>query len=260
MKSGKKSDKPFFFLSFDDGLRECYEVVYPILKEKRIQAAFFINPGFVDNIDLFYRFKVGLILEKIHKSQKNRVKEVGHFLESSFETVERLADKIKRLKYSDLEKIDQIAELLGIDFKEVLKTEKPYMSLSQINELSQNGYLIGSHSQSHPVFSHLEMREQINQLEQSMLYIERNFDSEILTFAFPFSDLGVSSSFFEYIENSSDVEITFGTSGLKKDLSSGHVHRIPMDTKNYKNAEQIIRGEYAYFILKSIAGKNTLKR
>src|SRR6188768_2703766 len=41
-------------LSFDDGLRECYETIYPLLKSKHIPATFFINPAFVDNREMFH--------------------------------------------------------------------------------------------------------------------------------------------------------------------------------------------------------------
>jgi len=53
-----------FLLTFDDGLRECEEIIAPILKEKGVPAIFFINPAFIDNKELFYRFKISLVIEK----------------------------------------------------------------------------------------------------------------------------------------------------------------------------------------------------
>ncbi|MBK9043176.1 MAG: polysaccharide deacetylase family protein [Saprospiraceae bacterium] len=57
--------KDQFLLSFDDGLKECYEIILPILLKKNLKAIFFINTGFLDNKALFYRFKISLIWEKI---------------------------------------------------------------------------------------------------------------------------------------------------------------------------------------------------
>ncbi len=48
--------EPHFFLSFDDGLREVYEIVAPLLKKMGIPATFFLNTDFIDNRDLFYRY------------------------------------------------------------------------------------------------------------------------------------------------------------------------------------------------------------
>ena len=38
-----------FMLTFDDGLKECYEVIAPILKNYSIPATFFLCSAFVDN-------------------------------------------------------------------------------------------------------------------------------------------------------------------------------------------------------------------
>ena len=45
--------KPKCFLSFDDGLKQVYQEIVPILKEENIPATFFINPLFevFHNID-----------------------------------------------------------------------------------------------------------------------------------------------------------------------------------------------------------------
>src|SRR6266487_5171211 len=41
-----------FLLTFDDGLKECHEVVGPILAQKGIPATFFLCSAFVDNRNL----------------------------------------------------------------------------------------------------------------------------------------------------------------------------------------------------------------
>ena len=49
--------KPSFHLTFDDGLSNFYHVIAPILSKKNIPATVFVNTAFVDNKDLFYRYK-----------------------------------------------------------------------------------------------------------------------------------------------------------------------------------------------------------
>ena len=53
------------FLSFDDGLREVYTIIAPILKERGLPATFFITTDFIDNKKLFYRNKASLLIEAI---------------------------------------------------------------------------------------------------------------------------------------------------------------------------------------------------
>src|ERR1700712_2022896 len=80
--TGRPFDKPGFLLCFDDGLRQVYETAAPILLRKGVPAAFFLNSAFVDNKDVFYNFKKGLILDKFDRQPVNAatIKEAGILL------------------------------------------------------------------------------------------------------------------------------------------------------------------------------------
>jgi peptidoglycan/xylan/chitin deacetylase (PgdA/CDA1 family) len=259
--NGKRAWKKKFFLSFDDGLKECYEIVYPILKEKGIPAAFFINTGFVENPSMFFRFKTSLIIDKISNSTvEKKIRETAGYLGISTSGKANLIRKVGNLAYSDTEKINHVAKILDIDFEKFLKEEKPYMTLDQIKKLDDEGFIIGSHSIDHPLFSELDEKIQKEQFEKSMKFVTSHFNPAILAFAFPFTDYGVNASFFEYLNRSEKVEITFGTAGIKLDSSPKHIQRIPMEVGNRKGASRIVGSEYAYYWLKSFFGRNTIRR
>lgn len=260
-KSGKQSNKPLFFLSFDDGLKECYKIVYPILKENQIEAAFFINPDFVDNKTIFFRFKTSIIINEVLKiTDKKILNKIAKIISNNNWDKEICIKKIAALTFSEDSKIEQISDVAGIDFTEKLNTEKIYMTLNQLKELNENGFLIGSHSMNHPLFSELDYTQQIEQVEQSIVYIKREFTPKISTFAFPFTDFDVQANFFKYLNDSEEIDITFGTAGIKNDSSPKHIQRIPMESFEGDSAERIIRTEYAYYWLKSFFGKNTIRR
>jgi len=61
----EKLKKPAVVLSFDDGLREIFDVVLPILTSKGVPATFFVNPSFIDNNELFYKYKASLVLDRL---------------------------------------------------------------------------------------------------------------------------------------------------------------------------------------------------
>ena len=67
-----KSDRPLpensFLLTFDDGLREFHDIVTPILLRKGIPATCFLNSAFVDNRDLFYRYKASLLIGRLQET------------------------------------------------------------------------------------------------------------------------------------------------------------------------------------------------
>ena len=114
VSSGKKLHKPSFFLSFDDGLKECYEVIYPILKEKGIQAAFFINPAFVDNQEIFYRLKTSLIIERLlNISDSKIINDLAIRLNIRGNRKELLVKEILNISFEDSEKLEECANFPG---------------------------------------------------------------------------------------------------------------------------------------------------
>ena len=71
---GVPFEKPSFHLTFDDGLRSFYDVIAPILLKKGIAATCFVNSQFLDNQDLMYRYKVGIICGLIENEKVKKLK------------------------------------------------------------------------------------------------------------------------------------------------------------------------------------------
>ena len=61
----EKAKKPAFCLTFDDGLKEFYTIVAPVLEEKKIPCVCFLNSAFMDNRDLMFRYKEALTKQQI---------------------------------------------------------------------------------------------------------------------------------------------------------------------------------------------------
>ncbi len=261
VRNGKKSEKPLFFLSFDDGMRECYDIIYPILKQKGIQAAFFINPAFVDNKELFFKHKVSLIVEKLKNTNAHHIfSEISGILNAPNAHPERLTEHIRQLGYANQAEINKIGVICACDFNDYLKKQQPFMTLEQIKELNDLGFHIGSHSFDHPEFRKLDEGQMRLQVAKSMAYLTKNINPGVVTFAFPFTDFEVPGSFFNYMHKEAGIDITFGTAGIKKDPEIKHIQRIPMEEAGMKSAERVIRSEYAYFWMKLLFRKNTITR
>ncbi|MBN2892377.1 MAG: polysaccharide deacetylase family protein [Bacteroidales bacterium] len=245
--------KPSFFLSFDDGLSEVYDIIAPILKQKGVPAAFFVNSDFVDNKDLFYRYKLSIILSQKNKLSdlENYLKSVGVF-NSSLEKTLNIQDK----NVSDVLKI--AAEFLNIDFYDYLKKYKPYMTINQLKELSDNGFVIGAHSKSHLLYEKIGVDEQLSQTIDSLNFIVENFNPLHKLFAFPFSDNGIKMEFFEKLFSENIVDFTFGTAGIKKDSFAMNIQRIPMENGN--SAKKNLKYQYFYYFLRSLLNKNVIER
>ncbi|MFY9151272.1 MAG: polysaccharide deacetylase family protein [Prolixibacteraceae bacterium] len=250
-----------FFPSFDDGLSECYHTIAPILKSKGIPAAFFINPDFVDNKQLFHRHKASLILnhlkEKLPTISQLKAAEIIEGKPTADQDLRRF---LNHTVYSDHAELDRIAMIFGIDFSEYLKQKKPYMSLSQIQELQNDGFIIGGHSLDHREFYQAPEREILHQISGSMDFVVQELKPEKKWFAFPYTDSKIPDSVFGHAIQEKIWDQSFGTAGMKDETMPNHIQRIPMESGELMSAEKMIRTEYAWYALKSIFGKNKVNR
>lgn len=251
--------KPSFFLSFDDGLAECAEIIAPILLQKGIPATFFLNTAFIDNKDMFFRLKTSLLMERMHhvSMTDHQIVAIKNILSHYNLTFDQPFD-LKKITYSNRHILEDIALILSVNFQSFLHEYKPYMSSEQIQSLINQGFNIGSHSVDHAYFPELTEDDQVNQVLQSLQFLHDKFGTDTRIFSFPFTDYDVSLSFFERIK--SHVDLSFGTANLKKDCIGNNLQRIPMELPDKDSAEQIISDAYLRFIAKMLVGKQTIYR
>jgi peptidoglycan/xylan/chitin deacetylase (PgdA/CDA1 family) len=257
----KQLSKPAIFLSFDDGFKEISTVVAPILLEKGIPATFFVSPAFVDNKDMLYRCKLSLIANRVN--ELGREFEVPNFLLSLWGNEVKKSKvfnkKLFHLKSDNIHLIEKIANELQVDLKGYLKSESPYITLEELSDLAKKGFAIGAHSYNHPYFYDITFDEQIKEVVTSLDWVKSNIPDQPRIFAFPFTDYGVSGDFYRYFlkDNSSTIDMMFGTAGMKLSPSNKIIQRIPMEVDRL-NARQILGGEYLYYATKRTIGKNKM--
>jgi hypothetical protein len=249
-----------FLLSFDDGLREMYDVVYPILKRKGIPALFFLNSAFVDNKDLFFRYKASLLIECLLKKESKSLEifrsASGIHLKDNKEAILWILS----MNYTSRNKLNNLAGKLEYDFNNYLENNKPYLTTGNIKEMADNGFDFGAHSIDHPYFSEIPIAEQLLQANESIKWVMENFGSNHSYFSFPFSDDGVSKEFYNKLytdTNPHKPKLIFGSSGLKKDEFLFVLHRLCME--KMQDGERFMHLEYARYIFKTIFRRNLRK-
>ena len=250
LMTGKKLPKKVFHLSFDDGLKECVEIIAPILLKKGVPATFFVNPGFVDNQRLFHKYKASLILQQLKKSPESKAEQILKDQNLNGEQI---------LKATILQEVllDEAAEILGINFNDFLIKQKPYLSTEQLLKLKEQGFSIGAHSFYHPEFWKISEDEQINEVKKSMDWLVEKINPEIKAFSFPFTDSGVSQKVMKALKNENICDISFGTAGIKYDEYDSHFQRYPVEIPG--DFKQNLKAELVYFVLRKIIGKATVK-
>jgi len=223
--------KTFFHLTFDDGLKEAYEVVAPILLEKGVPATFFVNSAFVNNKALFYRYHASLSIENL--SRKG-------------ELTDKLKTELLMCQYQEREKLFQYFSPQQVaDF---LNTEQPYLTAEQIQTLSKQGFTIGAHSIDHPYYHQIPLAEQLRQTRESLDFVATVVNQKLRLFAFPFTDFKVSKDFFKEIQP--DVDLCFGTANLKNDEIPFNLQRVAGERDRAESMSVILRKEYLKYLVR----------
>jgi peptidoglycan/xylan/chitin deacetylase (PgdA/CDA1 family) len=250
-----------FFLSFDDGMKEFYHIISPILLEKGIPATCFLNSAFIDNKDMFFRYKASILIELLNKV--NRKSKEWEVLKSWFSDnnlpILNYKSVLLNTGYNKKSKMDELAAILNFSFRDYLAKDQPYMTSRQIRELIEKGFTFGAHSIDHPEYRYLKFNEQIRQTQESINQIAGKFNLNYRVFSFPFTDYEVSARFFKVINEDISIGFTAGSAGIKKDSVRNNIHRIQMDEYNLK-ASSRIKIDYIYYLIKSVFNRNKIIR
>src|SRR5690606_8125497 len=159
--------------------------------EKGIPAIFFLNSAFIDNKDLFFRFKASLLIEELQKKIA-----LEKELESFCTIGKSIQQTILSVNYNNKDILDVMAEKIGCDFKMYLHNNSPYLTNNQISKLIDYGFNFGAHSIDHPEFQYIPYEQQLEQLRESVTFVCNKFGLDYRIFSFPFTDFKVSKQLF----------------------------------------------------------------
>ncbi len=253
--------EPVFHFTFDDGLREFHDIVAPVLLEKGITATCFLNSAFIDNKEMFYRLKSSLLIEKLHNtvSGSSHWSNYHEWLRKNNLKQTYYQKVLLSIQYNSRHLIDELADILEVDFKDFLAAEKPYLSSNQIEDLIKKGFTFGAHTIDHPDFQYLSEAEQFDQTSRSVDLICKRFNLDYKVFSFPYTDAYVNTSFFKKLNEEKIVDLTFECAGMKKDSIITNYQRIPMEIYS-DSAFGILKKEIVYNKMLGFFGKNIIFR
>jgi peptidoglycan/xylan/chitin deacetylase (PgdA/CDA1 family) len=228
-----------------------------------IPAVCFLNSGFVDNEGLFYRYKASLLIGRLRETAGNShlQKTIQDWFRDHQLPYTPGFEGLLQVSWEKRRILDELAVLLDYNFREYLKRYRPYMDSGEIRSLISQGFSFGAHSIDHPEYRFIPEQEQFRQTSVSIRELEEKFDLKLRLFSFPFTDFGVKQQLFDALFDPSNplADLTFGGAGLKNDSVLRNIQRIPFEGTGL-TANQILSTEYVYFVIKSIFGKNLIRR
>lgn len=198
-------------LTFDDGLKDHYRNVFPVLQRKNMKATFFVSSipilkpvvldvhkiqlllGAQSHVTLFE-----LLASELGTRRLREYEESGAISSDTARFDNWRTILFKRLLQRDLEKPLR-SEILHKIFSHFCSGDEEkiskslYMSLIELREMKAAGMVIGNHTVNHHWLGHLEITEAKREILdcESLLIQEGLMDEELKTIAYPYGNSNV---------------------------------------------------------------------
>lgn len=159
-------------LTFDDGYEDNFEFAFPSLQKFNATASFFpvVNPcknNTVLPLDIYYQ-----CVDEMRLSENERAEFITGETKRNFYWAEP----------------DKQMEMLNSLFKEIPKKSRvSFMNATQLKQLSDNGFEIGSHGMTHSLLiaDYINEEKALNELHKSKQWIENVTDKIVTAYCFP---------------------------------------------------------------------------
>jgi len=244
LEGGRRLPKRSFLLTFDDGFREIYDVVAPLLYSKGIPAVFFLTTSVIDNRDMMSPQKKSLLIRSLASIRDSPIKrEVSNHLTNSGVEGSDLPSRIRSITYRQRHLLDELGVLLNCDFATYAYSARPYLTSEQIRGLMRRGFIIGAHSVDHPPYSEMSLDEQLLQTRESLGWLSSRYQYDCETFAFPYNDAGVCREFFHTAFSDGHLKVSFGTGGVCPHFFPRNLERLSMEGTDWP-AKQILARQF----------------
>jgi peptidoglycan/xylan/chitin deacetylase (PgdA/CDA1 family) len=258
--AGRSPPPNSFLLTFDDGFREMFDIVCPILRAKGVPAVFFVTSSTVDNQALCLHQKISLLLNWLDRNPSASAAEnIRSHLSANGLPAADAAAALKSITYTRRELSDEIARICEVDFSAYLRSVQPHLTSEQIRKMLRDGFSIGGHSIDHPLYADIPLEEQLRQTRESMRFLRNQFTLDHRVFAFPHTDFKVSQNFFETVLGDGTVEATFGTSAPAEDSAPNNLQRFTME-KTSSTARAVLGRQSLRRLKQRADGRATIQR
>ncbi len=175
-------------VTLDDGYRDNYVHVFPILKQLGISATIFLATGVIGNGSVLWHDQVCRIISQTTlRKLQGFGSDDGYVLDTGEEKrkaqdgvlwyLRSLEDDIRK------ESIQHLSQELAVPG--TLPDSKLMLNWMEVKEMHSAGIRFGAHTVTHPILSRLSLDEVAREIRQSKRAIENILQESITTFAYP---------------------------------------------------------------------------
>lgn len=196
-------------LTFDDGLIDHYETVFPILVRNKIQGTFFPTAKPILDKTILDVHKIHFILSKVNnvdlliQEVENTIlekKDIYNLRHLNFYKKKKIVSRYDNKKVSYIKRLLQTELPLELRYSIIDKLFKKnitsdlesfsnrlYMSVDNLREMNESGMIIGSHTYNHFWLNSLTYKEQLKEINFSLEFLSSiGIDFHYLTMCYPY--------------------------------------------------------------------------
>lgn len=198
----------YFAVTFDDGYADNFTVAAPILRQMNLSATFFVTydtqknlPNSIDApANLFWWEALAqmlrltplhyLFIDTIFPEWTDRqlcsINLVLTDYRSKAHSFNQLSTALLRTPARDIQQyLIKLAQALQVEMKQ-LKRELPLMSMTQLNQLQQQGFDIGGHTASHANLGLVNDAERQTEILHATQQLSAQLEQPLISFAYPY--------------------------------------------------------------------------
>ena len=196
LDSNAKLPRRCLIVTFDDGFEDNYSVAYPILREARIPATFFVSSGFIGQSSTFWFDSLANQVKRA-PPQSIAISEASGPLPRSSLPSDReaafseLIGILKRVPDSRRrEVLTKIDALIGMEPNPKRASLSTPMTWNNVIEMANGGMEIGSHTVTHPILSNVDSATLESEMTESKRQIESAIERTVEVLAYPVGTTG----------------------------------------------------------------------
>lgn len=187
LKQGERPSPPWVTLTFDDGLRNNYTVVYPILKRLGLPATFFVCPALLDSGQWLWNHEAR---ERLRTLDDDRRAFLAQMLKAPGHGREEIVEWLKTLPIKPRVSAENLIRAMTPSFQPTPAQCQQFdiMSWQELERIAWDPsglFTVGSHTMDHPILTGLLPGEIEFEVRESQKLLEQRLSQPIDYFCYP---------------------------------------------------------------------------